>query len=137
MTNHYHLIVGLAEANLAAGMTIVNGAHARLFNKRHGRRGPVFEARCGDGAVARDAHLLETIRYVALNPVRAGLVATPQDWEWSTYAQLIGLRPPWPCFDPRVVVELFGSVEAVRQFVELVPGTSAPGTSCPGTPATP
>jgi REP element-mobilizing transposase RayT len=128
MTTHYHLAVGLSDANLAEGMTIVNGAHARLFNKRHGRRGPVFEARYDDQSIVHEAHLLEAIRYAALNPVRAGIVATPQEWEWSTYGQLIGLRAPWPCFDPHTVLGLFGSIEAVRRFVEEVPGTAVPGT---------
>jgi REP element-mobilizing transposase RayT len=127
MTTHFHLVVGLSDANLDRGMMVVNGAHARLFNKRHERRGPVFERRYADRPVTRDAHLLQAIRYVALNPVRAGLVVRPQDWEWSTYGQLIGQRPAWPCFEPQTVLGLFGTIDAVRLFVETAPGTAVPG----------
>jgi hypothetical protein len=107
-------------------MSVLNGAHARLFNRRHARRGPLFEARYFDEPVGRNAHFTSVIRYVALNPVEAGLVRRPQDWPWSTYPQLIGLAPPWPGFEPAVVLEHFGSVRRLRTFVEL-PGTEVPG----------
>jgi len=107
MTTHYHLLIGLSDANLSAGMTIVNGAHARLFDRRHDRRGPVFEARYDDKRVDTDGHLLAAIRYLALNPLEARMVERPQDWVWSTYGQLIGTRPRWPWFDPDVVLARF------------------------------
>jgi REP element-mobilizing transposase RayT len=122
MTTHYHLIVELSDANLSAGMSVVNGGHARLFNERHERRGPVFERRFWSELVETDEHLADAIRYVALNPVEAGIVERPQDWPWSTYGQLVGVAKPWPFFEPALVLPLFSDL---RSFVEsaTVPGT--------------
>ena len=49
---------------------------------------------------------------------RPALVDQPQDWPWSTYGQVIGTRRRWPCFDPQRVIESFGSVRALRSYVE-------------------
>lgn len=130
MTNHFHLVVSFDEPTLGKGMHVINGGHALQFNARHGLRGPVFEARYEDTHINGEQHLLETIRYVAMNPVRAGLVAHPEDWPWSTYRSLVGLQRPWPFFDPIDVLSLFDerwehAVRLVREFVETpqVPGT--------------
>lgn len=126
MTTHYHLLVQLTDANLSSGMQIVNGHYARRFNLRHARRGPLFEARYADTPVSDDFHLLTAIRYIALNPVEAKLVSRPEEWHWSTYRQLLGVGPCWPCFEPRFVLDHFPSLDSLRDFVEgrtTVPGT--------------
>jgi putative transposase len=66
-------------------MRVLNGAHARAFNKCHGRRGALFESRYTDTAIKDEAHLYSAIEYVHHNPVRAGMVQHPADWPWSTY----------------------------------------------------
>jgi putative transposase len=83
MTTHYHFIVHARVADLSAGMTRLNGDHARAFNKRHGRRGHLFSERFSSWVIEGEEHLENTIRYVLLNPVRAGLCPRPEDWPWS------------------------------------------------------
>lgn len=127
MSNHFHLVVSFDEPTLADGMRIISGGHARQFNARHGRRGPLFESRYSDTHIVAEDHLLACVRYVAQNPVTAGLVEEPQDWPWSTYGQLIGVAHPWPFFNPAEVLALFdarweNAIRIVRDFVE-VPGT--------------
>jgi putative transposase len=84
MPNHVHLIlcptdgVGLARA--------IGAAHRRWANFINGRgrfRGHLFDGRYASVAMDED-HLIAAIRYVALNPVRAGLVAKAVDWPWSS-----------------------------------------------------
>jgi REP element-mobilizing transposase RayT len=123
MTTHYHLVIGLCEENLSAGMRTLNGGHSQFFNKRHDRRGAVFESRFSSTLIESESHLKEAIRYVALNPVEAGMVEQPQDWPWSTYPQLIGLAKPWPFFEPSFVLGVFSerwgaAITIVRSFVE-------------------
>lgn len=123
MDTHYHLVLTTRDGVVSPGMRELNGGHSRAFNERHERRGALFESRYRERYVRDDAHLLETIRYVAMNPVRAGMVARPQDWPWSTYAQLIGLSAPWPCFVPDFVLSYYGrtratAIEVIRDFVE-------------------
>ena len=98
-------------------------AHAQLFNQRHERRGHVFRARYYAGLVETDGHALQVLRYVALNPVNAGLCARPQDWPWSSYAATAGLAPVSRCLTTEWVLGLFGIDERLarrrlRAFVE-------------------
>src|SRR5262249_29642369 len=73
LTTHYHLMITTNDANIGSGMHVLNGRYAQSFNRRHGVSGHVFEDRYYSVVVERNPHLLELIRYVALNPVRAGL----------------------------------------------------------------
>jgi len=90
MGNHYHLVVRTPKANLSALMHRVNGTYSATFNRRHGIRGSLFEARFKALLVDRDAYLLQVCRYVDLNPVRAGLVQSPGEWRWSSYRAHVG-----------------------------------------------
>ncbi|MDQ6959345.1 MAG: transposase, partial [Mariprofundaceae bacterium] len=85
MDNHYHLIIETPEANLSRGMRQLNGVFTQNSNRRHGRCGHLFQGRFKSIVVAADVYLLELSRYVVLNPVRAGMVADPADWLWSSY----------------------------------------------------
>ena len=90
MPNHYHLIAETTQPNLAAGMHVLNLSYARWSNWRHHRSGHVFERPYHDELITRDSHLLEAYRYVALNPVRAGLCAGPAGWPWTSYRATAG-----------------------------------------------
>jgi REP element-mobilizing transposase RayT len=97
MGNHYHLVVHTRQANLSQLMRHVNGVYTQRFNRRHGLVGHLFQGRFKAILVDRQSYLLEVCRYVDLNPVRAGLVAQPADWPWSSYAAHTGMHagPPW------------------------------------------
>jgi putative transposase len=82
MPNHYHLVIGSDEP-LGPGMHLVNGRYARYFNKRHGRIGRVFGDRYNARPIEADDHFTEACRYIAANPVRAGLCRSTADWTWS------------------------------------------------------
>ncbi|MDQ3822321.1 MAG: transposase [Actinomycetota bacterium] len=90
MPTHYHLLVETPEPNLSAGMQRLNGVYAKSFNYAHGFAGHLFERRFRCVVVDNEPQLHETARYVALNPVRAGLCREPVDWPWSSYAAMIG-----------------------------------------------
>jgi REP element-mobilizing transposase RayT len=126
MGTHYHLLVETREENLAAGMQRLNGLFAQAFNQRHRRVGHLFQGRYGSEPVRTEAHLLEVIRYIALNPVLAGLCATPAEWEWSSYARLVGAPCRLRVRAGERVLELFGGDRAtatarLRRFVEDAP----------------
>jgi putative transposase len=94
MENHYHLVIETPEANLSAGMQRVNGRYAQAFNSRYALSGHLFQGRFYSVPVKSDDHLLELARYLALNPVRAGLCARPEDWPWSSCRAVLGLVNP-------------------------------------------
>lgn len=96
MDNHYHLLIQTPDGNLSKGMRQLNGVYTQASNRRHRRVGHLFQGRFKGILVDSDAYLLELMRYVVLNPVRAGRVKKPADWSWSSYRASVGLEPPPP-----------------------------------------
>ncbi len=122
MTNHYHLVIETLEGNLAKGMRQLNGVYTQRFNRLHDRVGHVFQGRYKAILVERETYLLELTRYVVLNPVRAGMVETPDQWPWSSYRSMVGQEPTPPWLARDWVLSQFASTrdEAIvryRQFV--------------------
>jgi putative transposase len=96
MGNHMHLIIETVEPNLGSGMHRLQGGFAQYFNRRHGFVGHLFQDRFNAVLVKSDAQLWAVCAYVARNPVKAGLCATPEQWAWSSHAAVIrGLCPSW------------------------------------------
>ena len=116
MTNHYHLLIETPEPNLGRGMLVLNGSYARYLNWRHGLRGHVFQGPYYAEPIMTDEHLQEVCRYIVRNPVRAGLVATPGDWRWSSYRATGALEPPPAFLTVDFIRRLFGSPDAYRDF---------------------
>jgi putative transposase len=83
MTNHYHLLIGASREALSQGLGRLNGFYAQAFNKRHGRRGHLFGERFSAFVVEGDDYYEAVCRYILLNPVRAELCETPNQWRWS------------------------------------------------------
>lgn len=79
MTTHYHLLLRSLLCDLSDGMQVLNGAYARTFNKRYGRRGRVFRDRYSAWEVRTEEHLESTRTYILLNPVKAGLTSRSED----------------------------------------------------------
>jgi putative transposase len=132
---HHHLVLTTPAPNMSAAMQYLNGLYCRTYNGRHARRGHVLGGRYGTKLLESERHAAWLVPYLALNPVRAGLVERPEDWRWSSYASLIGLSPAWSFVDPSFVLEQFGSDPAraradLRAFVEDVLAQDA------GTPLT-
>ena len=94
MDNHYHLLIETTRPNLSRGMRELNGIYAQKLNYVRGSVGHVFQSRYKSILVEKDNYLLELCRYIALNPVRAGIVENPEDWKWSSYRATLGLAKP-------------------------------------------
>ena len=121
MHNHVHLLIETREANLAAGMQLLHGMYAQCFNRRHSRAGHLFQGRYGGVRMASDAQLILAARYIALNPVEAGLRADPAAWPWSSHAAALeATGPPW--LDLPRLFAYFGADggEAHRRYAEFV-----------------
>jgi REP element-mobilizing transposase RayT len=130
MTNHYHLLVETPDGNLSKGMRQLNGVYTQRFNAEHGRCGHVFQGRYKAIIVQKEPYLTELSRYVVLNPVRARIVARPEDWPWSSYRATLGDLPCPPWLRRDWLLATFGETEAAavaayRRFVE--DGIGEPG----------
>lgn len=122
MCTHYHLLVDTKTGELSDAMRDLNGIYARWFNKEHGFRGRLFEERFHSKPVVDTWHLFEVLRYLALNPVRAGLCATPDEWRWGSFAALTGHTHPPRFLDPGWTLDLFSNdpVSARQQLASYV-----------------
>jgi len=130
MDNHYHLLLETPESNLARGMRQLNGVYTQRFNRRHGRVGHVFQGRYKAIIVQRESYLLELARYVVLNPVRAGMVPTPDEWRWSSYRATAGLAPAPSWLTINWLLAAFSGrhSKAIRSYTDFVAdGKNQPG----------
>jgi REP element-mobilizing transposase RayT len=85
MTNHFHLLIETSVPNLSAGMHRLNSSYAKYFNERHSVDGHLFDRRFGSRLIETEDQLNDTLRYIAFNPVEAGLCAHPREWRWSSF----------------------------------------------------
>jgi putative transposase len=86
MTNHFHLVATpRITAGLSDAMQVVGTKYVRYFNKRYARTGTLFEGPFKNSVIETETYWFTCMRYVELNPVRAGLVADPREYRWSSY----------------------------------------------------
>jgi putative transposase len=86
MTNHVHLLVTAhAKGALSGLMHSTARRYSRFFNRRRARSGSLYESRFRSSPVASDRYFLACMRYIELNPVRAGMVALPAHYQWSSF----------------------------------------------------
>jgi len=97
MTNHFHLAIETPECTLSDGMHWLLGIYAQWFNRRHGRRGHLYQERFKNVLVEKESYLLTLSRYIVLNPVKAGMVERPEEYRWSSYRARAGYEraPEW------------------------------------------
>ncbi len=115
MGNHYHLLIETPEPNLSQGMRHLNGVYTQSFNRRHRRVGHLFQGRYKSILVEKEEYLLDLVRYIILNPVRASLVHQPEDWQWSSHNYVLGnATSAW--FSPEWILSQFGgSISTARR----------------------
>lgn len=86
MTNHIHLVAtGPAPGALSKVMHFVGTRYARHVNVRHGRTGSLFEGRFKSSVIETERYFMTCMRYVELNPVRAGMACLPSEFPWSSH----------------------------------------------------
>jgi putative transposase len=91
MSNHVHLLMTpRAASDPSALMHDLALRYARYFNRKYRRTGSLWEGRFWAAPVRTDAYVLSCHRYVELNPVRAGIVAAPVEYPWSSHNANIG-----------------------------------------------
>lgn len=122
MDNHYHIVIETIEGNLSQGMRHLNGVYTQKSNRKYGRVGHVYQGRYKAILVQKDSYLLELSRYVVLNPIRAQMVNTILDWQWSSYPEMIGAKacPEWLEID--WLLSQFGDKRqlAVQSYINFV-----------------
>ncbi len=97
MSNHLHLSLLAGETPVSSVMHRLLSGYVGEFNRRHGRRGPLFQDRFWSAPLASHQHELRAVRYVHLNPVRSPLVPNLDalaEYEWTGHRELLGHATP-------------------------------------------
>lgn len=110
MSTHIHLLLEAIDAPLWKIMQRLLGQHAQKVNLTLGRVGHLFDRRFGDTTCITDSHYKNAVKYIHNNPVRAKMVPTAADWEWSSHRELLGLVPN-TFIEREHVLAKFGSLD--------------------------
>jgi REP element-mobilizing transposase RayT len=121
MTNHYHAVLTTCLANISSVMRQLNGEYAGWWNARHGHVGHVYQGRFGSRLIQDERYLLTASAYVVLNPVRAGIVRSPEDWPWSSHRATAGIEAIPPFLSPGAIWQ-YGGTRDPRGYREFVAG---------------
>ena len=109
MRNHVHLLIREGEEEISATMKRIAVSYARYYNDKYEVSGHVFQDRFRSQPVETDGYLMRVTRYIHQNPVKAGFVVKPDDWQWSSCLGYYG-RPVYPVglLDKEFILALFG-----------------------------
>ena len=121
MTNHVHLLVETRDMGLGKIVQGIHQSYTQYYNRRYQTVGHVFQGRYKAFVCAREAYLLELVRYIHLNPVRAKLVADPAEYRWSGHRSYLGMEAGSDV-DTQPVLAQFGEQpsEARQRYREFV-----------------
>jgi putative transposase len=91
MTNHVHLQFETGNSEIWFIMKYINMLYTQYFNEKYKLVGHLFQGRYAAEIISDDAYILQTSRYIHLNPVKARMAVTPSDYKWSSYRVFLGI----------------------------------------------
>jgi putative transposase len=107
MRNHFHLLIEVGNIPLSRIMQSILFRYTRYFNRWHGEVGHLFQGRYKAILCDKDAYLLELVRYIHLNPVRAKVVREPEDYVWTGHLSYLR-KGTDSLIDEELVLDQFG-----------------------------
>ncbi len=116
LPNHVHLLVETGKDPISKIMQALHTSYTMYFNIKYGRVGHLFQGRFNSLLCDRDAYLLELIRYIHLNPIRAGLAKNLKDYKWTSHAEYLGKRR---LIDSEMVLEMLGGTQGYMEFLRV------------------
>jgi hypothetical protein len=129
MDNHFHILLETQLPNLSQILQWLTVSYAGYFNRKYHRIGHLFHGRFKSILVDADEYLKQLSRYIHLNPVRAGFVNQPGDYQWSSYPIYLGkvIEPDW--VETEWLLSQFGktrkgAIKNYKDFVEKVDAES-------------
>jgi REP element-mobilizing transposase RayT len=124
MPTHYHLLIQTPDANLSRCMRHLNGVYTQRYNRSHHCDGQLFRGRYKSILVDGDSYLLQLVRYIHRNPLRAGLVDTMDNYPWSSHIGYVSQSKKWQWLNRDFILSMLSpdtrkNRKIYRQFVNL------------------
>ena len=122
MSTHYHLLLHTPDGNLSRCMRHINGVYTQRYNRRHKQDGQLFRGRYKAVCVDGDSYLLEVLRYIHRNPLKAGQVKNLDDFKWSSHKGYTSRAKKWEWLYKDFMLSLFsGKIgQAEKGYIEFV-----------------
>lgn len=95
MPNHYHILVQTPDANLSRCMRHINGVYTQRYNAKNNSDGSLFKGRYKAILVNGDSYLLQLVRYIHRNPLKAGIADKPEKYKWSSHKGYLSGAKKW------------------------------------------
>jgi len=121
MPNHVHLLIETGIANLSKIMQGLQQSYTSYFHQKYKSVGHLFQGRYKAILCQRDAYLLGLVRYIHLNPLRAGPVKTLEDFSWSSHHAFLG-RLKQPSVEKNLILAMLSEDKfcAVKRYLQFV-----------------
>ena len=120
MGTHYHAILGIPDGRISQALQRLHTEYSRHCNRRWGRSAHLFRAHPLARMIESDSDLAGAARYVARNPVEAGLVRDPLAWPWSSARAHAGLEPPRIPLAENALQAAFGGDSWRRNYINQI-----------------
>ncbi len=133
MPNHVHLVLRTGDAPLARFMQSLQQSYTQRFNRRYGQVGHAFQGRYKALLCETDEYLVTLVRYVHLNPVRAGLVGRAEDYPYSGHRAYLG-GVATELIDPALVLGMVGGATGYVRLLATGTEDVASGAGAPRMP---
>ncbi|MCK5604293.1 transposase [Candidatus Pacearchaeota archaeon] len=121
MDTHYHFLLQTPDGNLSRFMRHVNGVYTQRFNRCHRLDGQLFRGRYKAILVEEDSYLLELLRYIHLNPLRAG-VTDKASYKWSSHNGYLSRQKKWDWLNKEFLLAIFAEdiSRAKRLYLDFI-----------------
>jgi REP element-mobilizing transposase RayT len=114
MPNHYHLLVQTPDGNISRCMRHIDGVYTQRFNRSHSLDGPLFRGRYKSILLDADSYLLQLVRYIHRNPLRAGLADDLGSYPWSSHKAYLSGAKRWRWISKDFVLSMLSPKRAER-----------------------
>jgi len=120
MDNHVHLVIRFTDKPIDVSIKKIGIKYAYYFNRKYERSGHLMQDRFKSETIEDNAYLYTVVRYVHMNPVKAGICDRPEVYKWSSFRQylfdagVVHTVPVYRFADTESVLEMFGADEFVK-----------------------
>ena len=124
LPNHYHLLIQTPDANISRSMRHLNGVYTQRYNSKHSCDGQLFRGRYKSILISEDSYLLQVVRYIHRNPLKAGLVKKLEDYPWSSHNGYLSVAKKWDWLHKKFILSMLTKkksnwINTYRQFVKV------------------
>lgn len=95
MPNHYHMLIQTPDANISRSMRHLNGVYTQRYNSRHECDGQLFRGRYKSILIDTDSYLLQSVRYIHRNSLKAHLVENLDAYKWCSHKGYLSVAKKW------------------------------------------